>query len=163
AKAPRVRPTGKKNLAAAPEAPDLLPPTSIVYAPQPKAGPAVADLGRLPRPRIELPPARDLASLPPGTPSLPGSGLPQAPPPAPADLTSAAEPADSNNVWEEKPSSKEQPEIRVYNRSRLAGDLIIRASRQQSWSWRRPGLVIQSQVEPIAYSYEVRGPIYRFT
>src|SRR5581483_6854252 len=58
---------------------------------------------------------------------------------------------------------REQPEIHVFNRSRLRGELVIRANgAQRAWSWQHSGLVIQEAVEPIEYTYEVRGPIYRF-
>jgi hypothetical protein len=166
-KSPRPKAKGKKNLASTPQAPEILPPPSILIAPQPNAGPALPDVPRLPRPALPALPARDLGAVASGTIALPGASIvlspPAAPPPAGGEMASAAGPADSNNVWEEKPSGKEQPEIRVYNNSRLSGELIIQATRRQSWSWRRPGLVIESQVEPIAYTYEVRGPIYRVT
>jgi len=172
--------------------PPLAPPRSLVAAAVHRAPPRRSHVAVVPGPPPAMPPSTVLVSRPDSgipmrpftttaTPisrpspnpvaaaAIPAPAANDVAAPAPAAAPSnpvafAPDPADSNHLWVEKPGEREQPQIRVYNRSRLTGQLVIRANAaQRAWAWRRSGLVIDDAVEPIEYTYEVRGPIYRFT
>src|SRR5437868_6534614 len=95
----------------------------------------------------------------------PGAGNPVAAPPSATGAVnptaaSVPAPADTNNLWVERQSNREQPEIHLYNRSRLSGELVIKQrGARRAWAWRRPGLVVSDSVDPVEYTYEIRGPI----
>lgn len=159
AAAPRRRTKAVSPVMAWPPAAAELPP-SIVLAAPPDARPVGMPiaLAPVPDPPHAASPVAAAAAAPTVSSPLVSS------PPVAAMQTPAAGPADSNNLWVEKQGTREQPEIHLFNRSRLSGELVItRGTARRAWSWRRPGLVISDTVDPVEYAYEIRGPIYRMT
>jgi len=147
-------------LTAAPARTVVPPQRPLTPAPAPDTALAPSIL-IAPRPET-LPPLGNLAAAPVPPPLSAGQNLAAAPPPQapPTDNLTVAPPPENTGPWEETETKREPPEIRVYNDTRLIGELLLTGAGDYGWGWRRSGLVISATVEPGEYRYELRGPVY---
>lgn len=169
AEGPPPVPAAPPVVAAVPEAPELpkpLDPEPITKAPR-RAKRPPRNLAAVEPTDADLPPVPNIAAEPedpiPAAPNIARApSRPFTPPPAgnPFPVQPAApSPADPNGVWQELRSTREQPEIRVYDRSGLPGALIITGgSYRKRWDWRHSGLVVTDVLPAGEYSYEIYGP-----
>src|SRR5262249_11638182 len=140
-------------LAMAPGAPARARGHGHVPAPPGPEIPPLPNMAAAARtPWMESPPTLVVPPPLPRPAPMPAAGAPPAPEPGP----------NPASLFTEKPTHREQPEIRITNEAPDAVTFLIDGEGvRREWSHAGPGIVVYEALMPGEYRFELRGSLYR--